>query len=460
MTEAQAKKLPNPLPGHGHSRGHGIGKPAGRATYVNWPQVKIPFGADWHTEVASFLASKNLHLRDEGQQFYMEDSDGKRFKATSKHCQDKTRFPLVVYFRARPAWKDPNHLVALKTGQTRRASRGFLGLKPMLEATWTLMQNQPPRCAFLARNVRERGFFVDQLLDLIQRSLTCRCYYAPGVQTEEESEAMSHSSRESDREHHWVGYRCEVPRCSHCEGSCDCEWKDPLRRLIEERADVNGPNWQGQTPLLLAAKHGHVRIATFLLNMKGDPLASADPEGWTPLHEAARLNRAGTCEVLLEHDRNVASPVQLDARCRRAQPYFCRSTPAIIAADEGSLESLKVLVQFGANIDARREDGNNLIMLAAAKGHYEVCRFLLQCGCLVCGRLTGSMLKAAVDAGRPNKGCRGKCPDKTHMSLRNKQGKTIAMLARHELRQQISYMETSRASHMETSRLLESRGIQ
>lgn len=27
---------------------------------------------------------------------------------------------------------------------------------------------------------------------------------------------------------------------------------------------------------------------------------------------------------------------------------------------------------------------------------------------------------------------------------------------RHELRQQISYMETSRASHMETSRLLES----
>eukprot|EP00913_Durusdinium_trenchii_P003856 g3569.t1 len=371
----QAKKLPNPLPGHGHSRGHGIGKPAGRATYVNWPQVKIPFGADWHTEVASFLASKNLHLRDEGQQFYMEDSDGKRFKATSKHCQD----------------------VNLSTGG-KVSSRGFLGLKPMLEATWTLMQNQPPRCAFLARNVRERGFFVDQLLDLIQRSLTCRCYYAPGVQTEEESEAMSHSSRESDREHHWVGYRCEVPRCSHCEGSCDCEWKDPLRRLIDawrwsdwawvdrmtrrgELADVNGPNWQGQTPLLLAAKHGHVRIAT-------------------------KDNRQLTLQ---------------------------RGNP---------------------------QDGNNLIMLAAAKGHYEVCRFLLQCGCLVCGRLTGSMLKAAVDAGRPNKGCRGKCPDRTHMSLRISQGKTIAMLARHELRQQISYMETSRASHMETSRLLESRGIQ
>ena len=30
----------DPLPGHGHSRGHGIGKPAGRATYVNWPQAQ------------------------------------------------------------------------------------------------------------------------------------------------------------------------------------------------------------------------------------------------------------------------------------------------------------------------------------------------------------------------------------------------------------------------------------
>ena len=56
-----------------------------------------------------------------------------------------------------------------------------------------------------------------------------------------------------------------------------------------------------------------------------------------------------------------------------------------------------------ANIDARREDGNNLLMLAAAGAHYELCRFLLSRGCLVCGGVTGARRKAFVDAGRPSK---------------------------------------------------------
>ena len=54
------------------------------------------------------------------------------------------------------------------------------------------------------------------------------------------------------------GHRCEVPRCVHCQGSCDCFWKDPLLKIIEEKAEVNGRNWQGKTPLLVAAQHGHV----------------------------------------------------------------------------------------------------------------------------------------------------------------------------------------------------------
>ena len=30
--------------------------------------------------------------------------------------------------------------------------------------------------------------------------------------------------------------------------------------LKEERAEVNGRNWQGQTPLMVAAGHGHVSL--------------------------------------------------------------------------------------------------------------------------------------------------------------------------------------------------------
>lgn len=35
-----------------------------------------------------------------------------------------------------------------------------------------------------------------------------------------------------------VGHRC-ASRCVHCEGTCDCDWKNPLKRLIETRRFVS-----------------------------------------------------------------------------------------------------------------------------------------------------------------------------------------------------------------------------
>jgi len=410
--------------------------------------VKIPWTPDWHDEVVEILQSKTLELRHEGIEFFMEDSQGKRFKGTSRHCQEKERFPLTLYIKRRPAWQDPRNLMQIATGHVN-LNNGVL--RPKSEVYWTLLHNDHPRGAFMARNVKERGFLVDHLMDLIQRCSTCRCENASalggadGASTELEDTSRS-SFSDDVRKTVPVGHRC-ASRCVHCEGTCDCDWKNPLKRLIEERAEVNGRNWQGQTPLMVAAGHGHVRAVVFLLTMKADPMASADPEGWTPLHEAVRMGRSGTCDVLLE-----ANSEDLEARCRKAEAYFCQSTPAIIAAEGGHLESLKVLMKYNANIDARREDGNNLLMLAAAGGHYEVCRYLLRSSCLVCAGLRGAMLKAAVDAGRPFGGCRGKCQSLSHLPMRNKRGKTTAMMARHELRKHKNYHEIAR--------LLELKGVQ
>ena len=30
-----------------------------------------------------------------------------------------------------------------------------------------------------------------------------------------------------------VGFRCQAPRCAHCEGTCNCDWKQPLKELID-----------------------------------------------------------------------------------------------------------------------------------------------------------------------------------------------------------------------------------
>lgn len=441
------------LPGARHLRGHGTipSSKGGKKLYLEWPQVKIPWSPEWHDELVEILQSKTLDVHHEGHQFFLEDCHGKRFKAKSKHCQEKEVFPLVLYLKRRPAWQEPRHLVQITTGQMTR-HQGVL--RPKTEVTWTLMQNDRPRGAFMARNVKERGFLVDQLMDLVQRSSACRCERTTTSgqreQLCEDSIDPTSSTEEVHDDFVKVGFRCSRPRCVHCEGTCNCDWKQPLKELIDEGANPNGRNWQGRTPLMMAVSHGQLHVASFLLSMRADVLASADPEGWTPLHEAARLGRAGIVELLL--DSLDADPAIVDARCLRREQYFWQSTPAIIAAEGGKLQSLKILVKFKANIDARREDGCNLLMLAAAGGHYEVCRYLLNSKCLVCAGLSGAALKAAVDAGRFFGGCRGNCQSLSHLPMRNKRGKTTAMMARHELR--------SHKNYHEIARLLELKGVQ
>ena len=64
--------------------------------------------------------------------------------------------------------------MAAKDGRSKVRCGSQL-LRPMGESIWPLVQNERPRAAYLARNVRERGFLVDHLMDLIQRSVVERC---------------------------------------------------------------------------------------------------------------------------------------------------------------------------------------------------------------------------------------------------------------------------------------------
>ena len=107
MAEAGEAEGERGLPGSGHLRGHGLRRTSIKA-YNHWPAVKIGFSLTWHDELVQILAKKQLHLQDEGRQFYMEDCEGRRFKAKSKHCQaafkvDPQRFGLgEVPLSARP----------------------------------------------------------------------------------------------------------------------------------------------------------------------------------------------------------------------------------------------------------------------------------------------------------------------------------------------------------------------
>ena len=67
------------------------------------------------------------------------------------------------------------------------------------------------------------------------------------------------------------------------------------------------------------------------------------------------------------------------------------ATPLWIAAQKGHTESITLLLQGGAAVDAKRQDGWTALFIAAAKGHTESITLLLQA-------------RAAVDAKKKVRG--------------------------------------------------------
>ena len=52
----------------------------------------------------------------------------------------------------------------------------------------------------------------------------------------------------------------------------------------------------------------------------------------------------------------------------------------MLAAGEGHLEIVKCLIEAGADINARRNDGRTAVMLAANEGHLETVKWLTDAG--------------------------------------------------------------------------------
>ena len=73
---------------------------------------------------------------------------------------------------------------------------------------------------------------------------------------------------------------------------------DGVEACLGMQAEPNVPNTNGETPLHLAARHGHPGIVRRLIRAGADP-ALGNPLGETPLHVAAQHNHARCCLELL-----------------------------------------------------------------------------------------------------------------------------------------------------------------
>jgi ankyrin repeat protein len=198
--------------------------------------------------------------------------------------------------------------------------------------------------------------------------------------------------------------------------------------LIQNGANVSAANNATATPLLLAAVNGNAAMIELLLKAKADPNAPLTKSGDTALMIAARTGKVDAVKVLLDNGAEVnaketwgdttalmwavwqkypavvklliergadvnaktkfvpsasgrgfegTTPVAAKANQPPEEHSSGLLTPLMFAAREGDLESVRLLVAAGADVNAIGGDGKDVLGLAVFSGSYDIASFLI-----------------------------------------------------------------------------------
>ncbi|HEY7336585.1 MAG TPA: ankyrin repeat domain-containing protein [Bryobacteraceae bacterium] len=162
-----------------------------------------------------------------------------------------------------------------------------------------------------------------------------------------------------------------------------------VRRLLEAGANPNLALLSGETPLMVAARSGYPEVVEQLLAKGANPNAHG-ARGQTALMWAVAQQHPEVVKVLLaQHaDLNLRSDVWTDVMAVPPHGYLPYNkaiphggeTALMFAARVGDLDSAKLLVAAGANVNDADAWGVSATTLAAHSGFTSVVEFLLDKG--------------------------------------------------------------------------------
>lgn len=179
--------------------------------------------------------------------------------------------------------------------------------------------------------------------------------------------------------------------------------------LVKNKADVNAEDLARLTALYEAAGHGHKEVVKYLMkngadvkrNGKlkltplhlavanvdkamvdciiendeniGENIETVDVFGWTSLYWAAAKNNTPILEILLQAISRCGASVDIE-------DMLVGRTPLHIAAALGNLEAVKLLINYGAEINYQDTWGWTPFNLAVVGKHREVINYLIANG--------------------------------------------------------------------------------
>ncbi|XP_070190179.1 protein phosphatase 1 regulatory subunit 12A-like isoform X12 [Littorina saxatilis] len=210
--------------------------------------------------------------------------------------------------------------------------------------------------------------------------------------------------------------------------ACSSGDKDEVKKLLERGADINTANVDGLTALHQACIDDNLDMVEFLVE-EGADVDVCDNEGWTPLHATASCGFTEIARYLLKHGANVAAVNNdgdlaldiaedeemenllqkemdtkgVDADSARREEEDCMmadanrwlqdnniednihpktgATALHVAAAKGYINVMNVLLQAGADINARDNDGWTPLHAAVHWGQEESCQLLVEHMC-------------------------------------------------------------------------------
>src|SRR5579871_1748154 len=182
--------------------------------------------------------------------------------------------------------------------------------------------------------------------------------------------------------------------------ACVNDSGEMVEKLMQAGANANLALRSGETPLMTCARSGSADAVKALLARGADVNAKEKLQDQTALMWAVSERHPEVTKILIEHGADVQArsrifnefmiraenggrlvcppPPGVNARCTNAEMIpKGGSTPLLFAARSGDLESTKLLIAAGANVNDTGPDGNSALVIAAYSGNGKVAQFLL-----------------------------------------------------------------------------------
>ena len=161
-------------------------------------------------------------------------------------------------------------------------------------------------------------------------------------------------------------------------------------KLIVAGANVNVALKMGETPLMSAARSGNLDTVKLLLASGADVNGAEKEKGQTPLMWAVAQGHSHIVKLLIENGADISARSkvwhQLENTAGNTNPSgnfkmaHGGSSAIMFATRTGNIDTVRVLLDAGANVNDEAASGISALIQAAHSGHQELAIFLLERG--------------------------------------------------------------------------------